>query len=119
MSFAQAWTNKTGGVSWGIENGRTLYSMINVAATWGFHAGPIDIAPMELWHKLWNTKLWQEKQKRNKDRAQRGNSEYDSLNYPCLVSLAGDLDVINPFGDFGLFDRGWKWFYPQSCDGGE
>ncbi len=117
MSFAQAWTNKTGGKSYGIENGRTLYAAINHAASWGFYGGSMCISPMELWNKFSNTALWQEKQKRKNDRTQKGYSEYGSLNYPCLVSLAGDLDVANPFKNFGLFDRGWKWFYPESCDG--
>lgn len=116
MSFAQAWTNKTGGRSYGIENGRTLYAMINVAASWGLYGGPICVAPMELWNMFFNTELWQEKQKRKKDRTQKGYSEYGSLNYPWLVSLAGDLDDANPF-NYGLSDRGWKWFYPESCDG--
>ena len=119
MSFAQAWSNKTGGTSYGIENGRTLYAMINVASSWGLYGGPINIAPMELWHKLRNTGLWQEKQKRKADReGDRGYSEYGSLNYPWMVSLAGDLDVLIP-SKFGLFDRGWKEFHPQSCDGEE
>ena len=119
MSFAQEWTNKTGGKSYGIENGRTLYSMINVAAVWGYHYKQFwigkskDWAPMQYEMIAWNTKIWQKKQKLKKDRAQRGYSEYGCINYPCLVSFFGDLDVINPFGDFGLFDRGWKWFYPQ------
>lgn len=121
MSFAQVWTNKTGGVSRGIENGRTLYSMINYAAIWGFHFSlpnkSIDIAPMQWNLTIWNIKMWKEKLKRREDRAQRGYSEYGSLNYLWLVSLAGDLDVANPFGEhFGLFDRGWKWFYPQSSE---
>lgn len=115
MSFAQAWTNKTGGKSYGIENGRTLYAAINHAASWGFYGGSMCVSPMELWNKLFNTALWQEKQKRKNDRIEKGYSEYGSLNYPCLVSLAGDLDVMNPF-KFGLFNRGWKCFCPESCD---
>ena len=116
MSFAQTWTNKTGGRSYGIENGRTLYAAINHAASWGFYGGSMCVSPMELWNKLFNTALWQEKQKRKNDRTEKGYSDYGSLNYPCLVSLAGDLDVANPFR-FGLFSRGWKCFYPESCDG--
>lgn len=115
MSFAQAWSNKTGGLSYGIENGRTLYAAINHAASWGFYGGSMCVSPMELWNKFFDTELWQEKQKRKNDRTAKGYSEYGSLNYPCLVSLAGDLDVANPF-NFGLFSRGWKWFYPESCD---
>lgn len=112
MSFAQEWTNKTGGKSCGIVNGRTLYSVINIAAPWVIHIGSIDIALQLLYAPL-NPRFYLEKLKRRNDRAQRGYTEYGSLNYPCLVSLAGDLDVANPFDDFGLFDRGWKWFYPQ------
>ncbi|MBP3457578.1 MAG: hypothetical protein J6K58_00020, partial [Lachnospiraceae bacterium] len=115
MSFAQAWSNKTGGLSLGIENGRTFYGMINVAASWGLYGGPICVAPMEVWNMIWNTNLWKEKQRRKADRAERGYSEYGSLNYPWMVSLAGDLDVLNPL-NFGLFDRGWKIFFPESCD---
>lgn len=89
--------------------------MINIAASWGLYGGPINIAPMEGWNAFMNTELWQEKQRRKTDRAQRGYSEYGSLNYPCLVSLAGDLDVMSPL-NFGLADRGWKWFYPKTCD---
>ena len=112
MNFAQEWTNKTGGRSYGIVNGRTLYSVINIAAPWAFHIGLTDIA-LQLNYARFNPKLYLKKLMLKKDRAQRGYSEYGCLNYPCLVSLAGDLDVANPFGDFGLFDRGWKWFYPQ------
>lgn len=118
MSFAQAWSNKTGGISYGIENGRTLYAAINHAASWGFYGGSNCVCPMEAWNWCFNTTLWQEKQIRKEDRAQRGYSEYGSLNYPCLVSLAGDLDVANPF-NYGLSDRGWKYFFPESCDEGE
>jgi hypothetical protein len=35
-SFAQTWSNKTGGASYGIQNGRTLYSLINVAGSLSF-----------------------------------------------------------------------------------
>ena len=111
MNFAQEWTNKTGGRSYGIVNGRTLYSVINIAAPWAFHIGLTDIA-LQLNYARFNPKLYLKKLMLKKDRAQRGYSEYGCLNYPCLVSLAGDLDVVNPF-NFGLFDRGWKWFYPQ------
>lgn len=114
MSFAQEWTNKTGGKSCGIVNGRTLYSVINIAAPWVIHIGSIDIALQLLYAPL-NPRFYLEKLKRRNDRAQRGYTEYGSLNYPCLVSLAGDLDVANPL-NFGLFDRGWKWFYPQKRD---
>ena len=95
--------------------------MINVAAPRGFHFPtldkPIDFAPLQWNLTSWNIKMLKEKLKRKEDRAQRGYSEYGSLNYPCLVSLAGDLDVANPFSEhFGLFDRGWKWFFPQSSE---
>jgi RHS repeat-associated protein len=36
-SFAQEWSNKTGGKSYGIVNGRTFYAPINMAGTFGFH----------------------------------------------------------------------------------
>ena len=117
MSFAQEWTNKTGGRSYGIQNGRTLYSVINIAAPWVFHIGSTDIA-LQLNYARFNPQLYLKKLMLKKDRAQRGYSEYGCLNYPCLVSLAGDLDVANPL-NFGLFDRGWKWYYPQTCDEGE
>lgn len=118
MSFAQTWSNKTGGTSYGIENGRTLYAMINVAASWGLYGGPVNIAPLEAWNRLWKTDLWREKQKYKFDRAKRGYSEYGSLNYPWMVSLAGDLDVLNPL-NFGLFERGWKSIMPEKCEQGE
>ena len=112
MSFAQEWTNKTGGKSYGIVNGRTLYSIINIVAPWVIHIGTIDIL-LQLFYSRINPQLFLKKLILKKDREQRGYSEYGCLNYPCLVSLAGDLDVANPFDDFGLFYRGWKWFYPQ------
>ncbi len=117
MSFAQAWSNKTGGVSYGIENGRTMYAMINYAAEWGFYGGKLNFAfsPEELIHWFFKTDLWNEKKKRKVDRLERGYSEYGSLNYPWLVSLAGDLDVLDP-ERFGLFSRGWKRFEPELCD---
>lgn len=114
MSFAQAWSNMTGGTSYGIENGRTLYAMINVASSWGLYGGLINIAPWQYASILFNKGLWQEKIKRKKDRAERGYSQYGSLNYPWMPSLAGDIDVLNPF-NFGLFNRGWKEFVPESC----
>ena len=89
--------------------------MINVAASWGLYGGPLCIAPMELWEKLFNTDLWKEKQKRKEDRTERGYSEYGSLNYPWMCSLAGDLDVFRP-DEFGLFNRGWKVFSPEMCE---
>ena len=64
------------------------------------------------------TDLWREKQKYKFDRAKRGYSEYGSLNYPWMVSLAGDLDVLNPL-NFGLFERGWKSIMPEKCEQGE
>lgn len=117
MSFAQTWSNKTGGTSYGIENGRTFYAMINVAASWGLYGGPVNIAPLEAWNRLWKTDLWREKQKYKFDRAKRGYSEYGSLNYPWMVSLAGDLDVLNPL-NFGLFERGWKSIMPENVNRG-
>ena len=68
-----------------IENSRTLYAMINVAASWGLYGGPVNIAPLEAWNRLWKTDLWREKQKYKFDRAKRGYSEYGSLNYPCCI----------------------------------
>ena len=119
-SFAQTWSNKTGGVSYGIENGRTYYGVINWGCSYfGFYIPGVGGGSLEeLWNKAFNTKLWREKQKRKTDRTEsgRGYSKYGCLNYPCLVSLAGDMDVLKP-GQFGLFERGWKMFTP--CEGSD
>ena len=101
-----------------LPSGKTLYSVFNIAVPWVIHIRTINISPQLLYARI-RPRLFVMKFILKKGREQRGYSEYGCLNYPCLVSLAGDLDVANPFGDFGLFDRGWKWFYPQSCDGGE
>lgn len=123
MSFAQTWSNRTGGMTLGIENGRTFYGMINVAASWGLYSGSndfINIAPMEYVHYALSfvieDKLWNEKKKRSEDRKIRGYSEYGSMNYPWLVSLAGDMDVLKPGEQFGLFSRGWKIYFPEKCE---
>lgn len=109
-SFAQTWSNKTGGLSYGIKNGRTFYAPINMAGSWGFHVGDFTIAPGELWNKVFDTELWQEKTKRKADRALKGYSDLGSLNYPCLVSWSGDTDVLL---SLGAFDRGWRTFSPE------
>ncbi len=110
-SFAQEWSNKTGGISYGIENGRTLYGTINMIGSWGFHIPEIiTITPGDVWNKLGNTALWSEKQDRSSERAIRGYSEKGSLNYPWLVSWLGDLDVLF---STGAFQRGWKKYMPE------
>lgn len=110
-NFAQEWTNKTGGVSYGIKNGRSYYGMMNMAGYYGFYIPTITaFAPGELWNMAWNTQIWQDKQARKKDRAEKGYSELGSLHYPTLVCLAGDMDVL--FSS-GIFSRGWTMFTPQ------
>lgn len=109
-SFAQTWSNKTGGLSYGIKNGRTYYGTINMAGSWGFHAGDFTFLPGEVWNKAFDTELWQAKTKRKEDRALKGYSDLGSLNYPWLVSWAGDMDV---FFSSGVFDRGWRIFSPE------
>ena len=125
MSFAQTWSNQTGSLTFGVENGRTFYGMINVAASWGLYNGlkepfEINIAPMEYVHyalsRIIGDSLWNEKHKRSEDRKIRGYSKYGSMNYPWLVSLAGDLDVLQPGEKFGLFSRGWKMYFPEKCE---
>lgn len=116
MSFAQEWSNKTGGQSLGVENGRTNYSAINMAASSALALpGGSTFALGEIWNYIWNTELWKEKRARSTDReGKRGYSELGSLNYPSLGTIGGDLDVANP-SNFGLFDRGWKEYLP-TCE---
>ena len=52
--------------------------------------------PMEYVYYIFQNDLWDEKHKRSEDREIRGYSEYGSMNYPWLVSLASDLDVLIP-----------------------
>ena len=55
---------------------------------------------------------WQEKMKRKRDRETNGKgySDYGSLNYPYIVTWAGDLNVLYKGG---AFSRGWEWFEPE------
>lgn len=53
---------------------------------------------------------WQDKQNRGKERDKNGYSELGALNYPFLNSLWGDIDILLRGG----FDRGWKYFFPES-----
>lgn len=115
-SFAQMWSNKTGGVSYGIENGRTEYSVINMAGTWGFRIPNVKvfsgytILPGEIWRKFFPDDLWQAKQERKASRNEYGYSQLGSLNYPWMTSLAGDFGTVL---DGGVFTRGWKRFEPE------
>lgn len=111
QSFAQAWSNMTGGVSLGVKNGRTYYGCINTAASSAFKIPFIGANSLEdAWNLFWNTDLGKEKKNRKKDRAKRGYSEMGSLNYPCLAALCDDLDILLRGG----FDRGWEYFFPES-----
>lgn len=110
-SFAQEWSNKTGGTSYGIANGRTLYSPINMTGTWGFHIPYIiTIEPADGINSIEQTPIWLEKLERRSERAIMGYSEKGSLKYPCMVSWLGDLDVILKGR---AFQRGWRKFLPQ------
>lgn len=117
-SFAQEWTNKTGGTSYGIVNGRTYYGAINKACNVGFYWSKdllritsVSFYPGDLWNTWFHTDLGKEKQRREDERAEKGYSESGSLNYPWLVSLSGDLDVLF---SMGIFERGWKMFLPEN-----
>ena len=112
-SFAQEWSNKTGGISYGLKNGRTYYGMINMTGNIGFYIPPIGLAftPGDFWNGAWNTKIWKDKQARKMDRSIKGYSELGSLNYPTLVCLAGDSYVLL---STGIFSRGLKKFTPES-----
>lgn len=93
-------------------NGRTFYGAINMAANSGIYIPGIGAYALgEIWNYARGTELWQDKQDRKADRAIRGYAEMGSLNYPCLVSWAGDLDVMF---SMGAFSRGWKKFLPES-----
>lgn len=113
-SFAQEWSNKTGGISYGIKNGRTYYGMMNMTGYIGFYMPPpIDFAitPGDIWNGTFNTQIWKDKRARAMDRSIKGYSELGSLNYPTLVCLAGDFDVLL---STGIFSRGLKKFTPES-----
>ncbi|MCH5264025.1 MAG: RHS repeat-associated core domain-containing protein, partial [Lachnospiraceae bacterium] len=113
-SFAQEWANQTGGVSYGIRNGRTYYGAINRNCTWGFYLSKdlLQIRSLSFYPGDWlNAKLGtesaDEQARREAERMENGYSEKGSLNYPCLVSLSGDLDTIL---NGGVFSRGWAEF---------
>ena len=58
------------------------------------------------WMNLSSSDEWYEKQLRHdRDTNGKGYSEYGSLNYPIMSSLAGDLDGIDDWSD-----RGWVKF---------
>jgi len=113
-SFAQEWANKTGGVSYGIRNGRTYYGAINRNCNWGFYISKdllrfrsFSLYPGDLLNALLITESRMQQQMREAERKIRGYSEKGSLNYPWMVSLSGDLDTIL---DGGVFSRGWTEF---------
>lgn len=119
-SFAQDWSNKTGGKSWGLKNARSLYTFINSTGDFGFYTGELGgkaFAPSDYLNYFldkvgWASDEWKQKKLRHdRNRNGKGYSEYGSLNYPCMSSLAGDIDGI---GDF--FNRGWCWFEPEKCE---
>ena len=116
-SFAQEWSNKTGGVSYGMKNGRTEYSFINSTGEVGFRwffdftAAPMDYINKGLSYFGMASSEWSEKQKR-KDRDVNGKkySEYGSLQYPRLTSLVGDFETIL---DGGVWERSWNTYEPE------
>ena len=122
-SFAQTWSNTTGGPSLGIRNGRSFYGAINSVGDWGFYTGIFGhkcVIPADYLYGLLDIfgisiEEWEEKQRRSRERETNGlgYSESGSLNYPWLVSLAGDLDTLK---DLGILERGFTWFYPETCE---
>ena len=125
-SFAQTWTNKTKGESLGLVNGRTYYGAINSTGSIFMYTGELGklgFTPSDVYNGLMDrfgqptSDQWKEKQKRKKDRLNNGKgySDYGSLNYPRMVSWAGDLNVLF---STGVIDRGWKKFTPnEDCEG--
>ena len=118
-SFAQNWSNQTGGYSYGIRNGRTFYGAINSVGSFGFHIGSFTAVPgdyvngaLDIFGKA--SSEWTDKKDRSDERKEHadgngnvyGYSEAGSLNYPCMVSLSGDMDTL----DGGVFDRGFREF---------
>ena len=123
MSFAQMWSNKTGGVSIGIRNGRTDYSYINTSGnSFTINKYPtFDVMDyinkgLELvynatgWEIFEPSSMWYEKMEKKEERNELGYAESGSLKYPELTSIKGDIDVIL---NGGIFERGWKKFEPQ------
>ena len=121
-SFAQAWSNKTGGRSLGLKNARSLYAFINSTGNWGFYfGGGIALSPSDCWNYAMSflgkeSDSWKEKKKikADRERSDKGYSELGSLQYPWMVSLAGE------FVDSGwldAFDRHWAWYEPEECEG--
>lgn len=114
QSFAQVWSNKTGGISVGIKNGRTEYSYINSCLYPLINGSGVIYAPVynmlgDIWNRVWKTSLWQDKRNRSKERDKNGYSELGSLNYPLLNSFWGDIDIWLRGG----FDRGLRFFTPE------
>ena len=114
QSFAQVWSNKTGGISAGIKNGRTEYSYINSCLYPLINGSGVIDAPVynmlgDIWNRVWKTSLWQDKRNRSKERDKNGYSELGSLNYPLLNSFWGDIDIWLRGG----FDRGLRFFTPE------
>ncbi|SFV04820.1 RHS repeat-associated core domain-containing protein, partial [Butyrivibrio sp. INlla21] len=120
-SFAQEWSNKTGGRSLGLKNARTVYAFINTTGDYGFYTGELGhkaMSPSDYWNYFKSligkpSTIWMEKQKRHDRNDENGKhySEFGCLQYPWMVSLAGDLDGLED-----TFDRGWVWFEPE-CEG--
>ena len=123
MSFAQMWSNKTGGVSIGIRNGRTDYSYINTSGnSFTINKYPtFDVMDyinkgLELvynatgWDIFEPSSMWYEKMKKKEERNELGYAESGSLKYPELTSIKGDIDIIL---HGVIFERGWKKFEPQ------
>jgi hypothetical protein len=127
-SFAQLWSNKTGGLTYGIKNGRSYYGAINSSSTWGFYTGllgSIQFIPIDYWNWLLDkvglaSDSWKEKKvkKAEREKTDSAHKKYNyaesgSMNYPCVVSLDGDLDTLI---DGAAFSRGWKVYSPEGCD---
>lgn len=126
--FAQEWSNKTGGLSLGLQNARSNYSFINSTAdpvpiAFDFPGNKMDKSLSDVLNGiadqlgLETSEDWREKQNRKEERQREdangniyGYSDKGSLKYPIESSLLGDADIV--VGT--LFEeRGWVVYVPE------
>ena len=119
-SFAQSWSNLTGGTSVGIQNGRSDYSFINTTGNVGYKMGdnftPADYILGGLDYIGIESELWNEKQVKSSERLLEdgsiGYAESGSLNYPTMTALVGDFD---PVLDGGAMTMAGQFIRRNNC----
>ena len=127
--FAQEWSNKTGGLSLGLQNARTNYAFINSTQDsvldFGidFPGTKLDKSASDGLNKiaeflgLKTTPEWDKKQALKKERKddddqgiEYGYPKTGSLHYPSIASALSDADLVaKTFGE----ERGWILYAPN------